>query len=168
MLGGLDVLIANAGLAGSGANDREDWRYVIETNLIGCIGCDKKAVSRMKRRSQGHIVLIGSMSANARRREAQFTLRQKPACRGSRNPFARKSTRKGFMSACSNRLCRKRHAGRTPDQQRAKIRKHEMLRAEDVAAAVHYILPSAAMSLFYNCPPSARLSERRLDTPCSL
>jgi NAD(P)-dependent dehydrogenase (short-subunit alcohol dehydrogenase family) len=67
-IGGLDIFISNAGLAGGGVEEEEDesWRYIVETNLLDYIGCAQEAIRRMRPLRKGHIVLIGSMSADLR------------------------------------------------------------------------------------------------------
>lgn len=64
--GGLDILIANAGVGGGfGAVDElapDTWRQVIDTNLTGVYYCCHMAVPEMKRRGGGWIITIGSLA----------------------------------------------------------------------------------------------------------
>lgn len=64
--GGLDILVANAGVGGGFAPideiDPEDWRRVIETNLTGVYYCCHEAVPELKRRGGGWIITIGSLA----------------------------------------------------------------------------------------------------------
>jgi 3-oxoacyl-[acyl-carrier protein] reductase len=64
--GGLDILIANAGIGGGFAAIDEiapdDWRRVIDTNLTGVYYCCHMAVPEMKRRGGGWIMTIGSLA----------------------------------------------------------------------------------------------------------
>ena len=62
-LGGLDVLIANAGLGRYGPVAElapETWRAVIETNLTGAFLAVRAALPLIRRRGGGHIVAISS------------------------------------------------------------------------------------------------------------
>src|SRR3954452_7952102 len=70
-LGGVDILVNNAAVAGAGVLDgnSEDRRYSIETNLLGYIVCTGEAIDRMRKRGAGHIVNVGSMSADQREPE---------------------------------------------------------------------------------------------------
>jgi sorbitol-6-phosphate 2-dehydrogenase len=64
-LGGLDILIANAGIVVPGAITEievEDWRRCIEVNLIGYMICCKHAARVMLERGGGVIVQINSKS----------------------------------------------------------------------------------------------------------
>lgn len=64
--GGIDILIANAGVGGGfGPVDEiepETWHQVIETNLTGVYYCCHEAVPAMKRRGGGWIITIGSLA----------------------------------------------------------------------------------------------------------
>jgi short-subunit dehydrogenase len=69
-VGGIDLVIANAGLAGSrGATtlDRcswEDVRDILHTNLIGAAATLHPFVARMIARGRGHLVGVSSLSAD--------------------------------------------------------------------------------------------------------
>lgn len=67
-LGGLDILVASAGV-GSGPlmkMEDADWRYVIESNLVSYLACTKGAVERIKASGsrEGMIILVGSISVH--------------------------------------------------------------------------------------------------------
>ena len=67
-LGGLDALVACAGLPSDSLMDISDegWRQVIDANLVSYVGCTKKAIERMRRsgRSDGQVILVGSISVH--------------------------------------------------------------------------------------------------------
>jgi NAD(P)-dependent dehydrogenase (short-subunit alcohol dehydrogenase family) len=63
--GGLDILVNNAGVGWFGAVDAqeyEDWRRVIDTNLTGMFNCCKAAIPHLRRRGGGWIVNISSLA----------------------------------------------------------------------------------------------------------
>jgi 3-hydroxy acid dehydrogenase / malonic semialdehyde reductase len=67
-LGGLDILVACAGV-GSGPlmeMDDPDWRYVIESNLMSYVACTKGPIERIKAAdgTSGLIILVGSISVH--------------------------------------------------------------------------------------------------------
>jgi 3-hydroxy acid dehydrogenase/malonic semialdehyde reductase len=67
-LGGLDILVACAGLPADSLMDIDDtgWRRVIDANLVSYVGCSKKAIDRIRTsgRVDGHVILVGSISVH--------------------------------------------------------------------------------------------------------
>jgi 3-oxoacyl-[acyl-carrier protein] reductase len=65
-LGGLDIVVANAGVGGGfGAVEEippETWHSVIDTNLTGVYHCCHRAVPELKKRGGGWIITIGSLA----------------------------------------------------------------------------------------------------------
>lgn len=63
-LGGIDVLIACAALDAQPPHEMsdEDWRYIIETNLVGYLAWARGALKRMIAQGSGLIVLVSSIS----------------------------------------------------------------------------------------------------------
>ena len=60
---GVDVLINNAGIAGSGTvvdTPEEDWRRILEVNLFGVVTVSRAFVPAMIRVGAGHVVNIAS------------------------------------------------------------------------------------------------------------
>lgn len=66
--GGLDILIDNAALGAETVAEMslDDQEYIVRTNLLGYMEVAHEAVARMKKKGEGHIVVIGSMSAVVR------------------------------------------------------------------------------------------------------
>ena len=67
-LGGLDILVACAGLPADPLMKIDDagWRQVIDANLVSYLGCTKKAIERIRRsgRDDGQVILVGSISVH--------------------------------------------------------------------------------------------------------
>ncbi len=64
-LGGLDILINNAGVAvfkPVGELTVEEWQRVIDTNLNGVFYCCREAIPRMRQRGGGFIINISSLA----------------------------------------------------------------------------------------------------------
>jgi 3-oxoacyl-[acyl-carrier protein] reductase len=63
-LGGVDLLVANAGLGSSIApletTDSQDWKRTIDTNLFGTYLCARAVVPVMRARGGGKIITLGS------------------------------------------------------------------------------------------------------------
>lgn len=64
-LGGVDVLVANAGIgifAPISEMSVEDWHTVIETNLNGVFYTTREALPRMKKRGGGYVFVVSSLA----------------------------------------------------------------------------------------------------------
>lgn len=146
-LGGLDILIANAGLASGGIDEEgeKSWRYVVETNVLGYIGAVKEGLALLKKAGAGHIVLIGSLSADVRGAGSSVYVATKAAVQGFAEALRKEVNPLGIrVSLVEPGSVGTDMQDEPPGQQRDLIRKHEMLRAEDIAVAVHYVLTQPA------------------------
>jgi clavulanate-9-aldehyde reducatase len=64
-MGGLDGLINNAGvmlLGPVGGGDTDEWRRMIEVNLLGLLYCTHAALPKMQESGGGHIVNVSSVA----------------------------------------------------------------------------------------------------------
>lgn len=65
--GGVDVFVNNAGVAGAGTvadSDPDDWRWMIDINLMGVVNGTRAAMPLL-RASKGHLVNVASFAAIA-------------------------------------------------------------------------------------------------------
>jgi NADP-dependent 3-hydroxy acid dehydrogenase YdfG len=143
----LDILVANAGLGGEGIADMPDadWRYVVETNLVGAMASARAAVVWMEEAGSGHIVIIGSMSAERKGKDSSVYVATKSALRGFSESLHKEVRESGIKVT----LIEPGRVGsdmidETPATQRKKIRRGEMLSAEDIAAATYYTVTQPA------------------------
>lgn len=140
-MGGLDALVSNAALGAEPIDEMadDDWRYVVEVNLVAAMAATRAALARLGK--GGQIVIVGSISAeihapgesvySATKAGLQGfaeTLRKEVEERGLRVALVEPGTTGSDMQEASD------------DEQREEIAKARMLRAEDVAEAVDFIL----------------------------
>jgi NADP-dependent 3-hydroxy acid dehydrogenase YdfG len=142
-LGSIDILINNAALAAEGVADMkwEDTEYVVRSNLLGYMACAQEAASRMKARRGGHIVNVGSMSADVREKDSSVYVATKSAIQGFSEAFRKEVNEHGIKVT----LIEPGSVGTDMQiesvlEQRQKIDAGEMLKAEDIARCIHYCL----------------------------
>jgi len=138
--GGLDILISSAAPGADPIDEMdEDWRYVVELDLIGAMAATRGALKRLK--EGGQVVIIGSISSvvhapgesvysatEAGLAAFAETLRKEVEERGIRVSLVEPGAIGSDMQETS------------PEEQREKIARHEMLCAEDIAEAVGFIV----------------------------
>jgi NADP-dependent 3-hydroxy acid dehydrogenase YdfG len=149
-LGGLDVAVINAAIPASGLSEmaEDDLRYAIATDFTAYLLSAHAAVDALKGR--GDIILIGSMSAHVLGPGSTVYAGMKHGIQGFAEALRRELGPKGIKVALIE-------PGKTgadfqypdipADKQREMIHEETMLRAEDIAVGVHYVLtqPSRAV-----------------------
>jgi NAD(P)-dependent dehydrogenase (short-subunit alcohol dehydrogenase family) len=147
-LGGVDVLVNNAAVSPGDLEhgDAASLQYAINANLFGYIACAQAAVARMKqggadRRVRGHVVNIGSMSADLREEENSVYVATKAAIqafseslRKTLNPDGIKVTLIEPGRVATDML------DLSAEEKRQKEDELEILRPEDIAECVHFCL----------------------------
>jgi len=142
-LGGVDVLINNAAIGAGSVVDGspEDWQYAVQTNVLGYIHATGMAIQRMKANGGGHIVCVGSMSADLREKEGDIYAATKAAVQA----FC-ESLRKSVNPLGIRVSLVEPGAIDTPMQTKPQEKKDEMkqeasmLPPEDIADCVYYCL----------------------------
>jgi len=142
-LGGIDILINNAALPADGINDGifEDYKYVIDTNITGYLAFTEEAVSRMKEQKSGHIINIGSMSAETKGPTSTIYVATKAAIRGFSSSLRKEINPLGIkVSLIEPGAVTSDMQSGTRKEHQEKIDKMEMLEAEDIAMSVVFCL----------------------------
>ncbi len=142
-LGGIDAVVVNAAVAAGGLTEekKSDLRYAIATDFTAYLTSCQEAAARLK--NQGDICMIGSMSTYALGPHSTVYAGIKYGIQGFAVALRRELGPKGIRVS----LIEPSRTGadmQLPDipvrKQRAMIAAHEMLRAEDIAVGVHYVL----------------------------
>jgi NADP-dependent 3-hydroxy acid dehydrogenase YdfG len=139
----LDVLINNAAIAYQSILDGtyDDWKKVIDTNLLGYMACTRQAIDRMINSGGGHIIHIGSMSADVHERGSSVYVATKSGIQGFSESLRKEVNEKGVKVTLIEP-----GAVDTDMQPKETSEKHnptdetKMLRASDIASAIIYTL----------------------------
>jgi 3-hydroxy acid dehydrogenase/malonic semialdehyde reductase len=146
-LGGIDMLVACAALGAQPIHEMEDdaWRYVVDTNLSGCMASARAALERMLPQGGGHLLFVGSVSieikapgesvyaaTKAGLQAFAETLRKEVAADNVKVSVIQPGSTNTDMQECSD------------DEKRDAIARDAMLHAEDVAEAILFALTRSA------------------------
>ncbi|MES2707036.1 MAG: DUF892 family protein [Verrucomicrobiota bacterium] len=140
-LGGLDILINNAAVAADGLEETPDAEreYALLTNISAYLRCCKLAMEMMPEFSD--IVLIGSVSADERSPGGSIYVATKGAIQAFAESFRQEALEKGIrVSLVEPARTGSDMIDQNVEEQREAQKKLEILKAEDVAVGVEYIL----------------------------
>jgi 3-oxoacyl-[acyl-carrier protein] reductase len=142
-LGGIDIAVLNAGLAADGLTDTpvDEIRYVVDTNLTAMMTTARLAVDRMEAGSD--VVFIGSMSSVERGGSSTVYVAAKTGveafAEALRKELAEKDIKVGNIEP--GLTGSDMQLPEIPvEKQREMIEAANMLRAEDIAVATHFML----------------------------
>jgi NADP-dependent 3-hydroxy acid dehydrogenase YdfG len=142
-MGGLDVAVINAAVAADGLTDEDDesTRFAVATNFVAYVMSSHAATEALG--ETGDIIFIGSMSAHSLGPSSTVYAGTKAGIAGFAEALRKELGPKGIRVS----LIEPGLTGSNmqfPDipveKQQEMIRDEEMLRAEDIAVGVHYVL----------------------------
>lgn len=142
-LGSYDIAVVNAAVPVEGlTNTKEDdaW-YAVATDYTAYVMSAYKAAQHMK--DKGDLVLIGSMSAHSLGGGSSIYAGMKKGIQGFAEALHKELSKKGIkVGLVEPGLTGAdfQYPDIPADKQRERINKEEMLRAEDIAVAVHFML----------------------------
>ncbi|MFP5439006.1 MAG: SDR family oxidoreductase [Bacteroidia bacterium] len=139
----LDILINNAALPFESITEGSysDWKRIVDTNLLGYIACAGEAVRRMKEKGNGHIINVGSMSADVREETGSVYVATKSGIQGFSESLRKQvnpmGIRVGLLEPGAT------DTDMQPDstqQKKQQVEREEMLTADDIAGILLYML----------------------------
>lgn len=142
-LGGIDILINNAALAAPGVTEcsYEDFKYIVDANVMGYIAFAQEAAKRMSAQKSGHIINIGSMSAESREKTSTVYVATKSAIRGFSTSLRKELNPMGIkVSLIEPGAVTSNMQPGNREEHEKKIEKLEMLEAEDIAMSILFCL----------------------------
>jgi 3-hydroxy acid dehydrogenase / malonic semialdehyde reductase len=146
-LGGIDMLVACAALGAQPIHEMadRDWRYVIDTNLVGYLACARAAIERMEPQGGGHLLFVGSISTEIKAAgESVYaatkagiqafaeTLRKEVADKNIRVSVIQPGSVDTDMQECSEA------------EKAEAVATQRMLQAEEIAEAIAFVLTRSA------------------------
>jgi NADP-dependent 3-hydroxy acid dehydrogenase YdfG len=148
--GGVDVLVNNAGLGHLAPlldGDTEQWREMLEVNVLSLCICTREAVRDMRRQGNGgHVIHISSMAAHRVPPDSGVYSATKYAVRALTEALRqelREAKSEIRVSAISPGFVETEFAAHYHKSEEAAQRtygRYQVLTAEDVADAVEYVL----------------------------
>lgn len=137
----LDVLINNAALpfGNTAEGNYKDWESVVSTNLLAYLACSAEALKRMK--GEGHIVNIGSMSADVREETGSVYVATKSGIQGFSESLRKQVNKDGIkVTLIEPGAVDTDMQEESTAKKKIKVKALEMLKADDIALSVLYCL----------------------------
>jgi NADP-dependent 3-hydroxy acid dehydrogenase YdfG len=143
-IGGCDILINNAAVSDAGALAEAEFdkiAYTVNANLVGYLACTHEALVRMKKSGGGHIVNVGSMSADLREEEGEVYVATKAAIQAFTESLRKSANKENIRvtliepGAVATPLQEKSQA-----EERMRIAAEKMLTPDDIARCVLFAL----------------------------
>lgn len=144
--GDVDILINNAALpAKSIISDQsyDEALYILRVNILGYLTCIREAVKMMRNKGGGHIVNVGSMSAQVRETGADIYVATKAAIEAMSESFRKTLGQENIrISLIEPGMVGTNLHGEPPDveSQLEQEIEGQMLMAEDIAQAIYFVL----------------------------
>ncbi|GAA5041386.1 NAD(P)-dependent dehydrogenase (short-subunit alcohol dehydrogenase family) [Thermocatellispora tengchongensis] len=152
-LGGLDVLVNNAGIGAAGTvedNPDEEWRRVFDVNVFGMVRVARAALPHLRRSRHAAIVNTCSIAATAGLPQRALYSATKGAVLSLTLAMAADHVREGIRVNCVNPgtadtpwVGRLLDAAEDPEAERAALNRRQpmgrLVTAEEVAAAIAYL-----------------------------
>ncbi|WP_367318729.1 SDR family NAD(P)-dependent oxidoreductase [Streptomyces sp. HUAS ZL42] len=160
-LGGLDIVVNNAGIGAVGTvedNPDEQWQRVLDVNVLGIVRTTRAALPHLRRSSHAAVVNTCSIGATAGLPQRALYCASKGAVLSLTLAMAADHVREGIRVNCVNPgtadtpwVARLLDAADDPEAERKALNARQpmgrLVTAEEVAAAIAYLASPAAASV---------------------
>ncbi|RPK38744.1 2-(S)-hydroxypropyl-CoM dehydrogenase [Streptomyces sp. ADI92-24] len=160
-LGGIDILINNAGIGAAGTvedNDDAQWHRVFDVNVLGIVRTTRAALPHLRASAHASVVNTCSIAATAGLPQRALYSASKGAVLSLTLAMAADHVREGIRVNCVNPgtadtpwVGRLLDRAADPDAERAALNARQpmgrLVTAEEVAAAIVYLASSTAASV---------------------
>ena len=139
----LDVFINNAALAAEGIDEGsfDEYEDVVKSNLLNYIACSHEAFARMKEFNAGHIINVGSMSADIKKAGSSVYTATKSGIQGFTESLRKEVNEAGIkVTLIEPGLVGTDMPENSAEEQQKQQEELKMLKAEDIAVAIYYAL----------------------------
>jgi NAD(P)-dependent dehydrogenase (short-subunit alcohol dehydrogenase family) len=152
-LGGLDIVVNNAGIGAQGTvedNDDDEWRRVFEVNVLGIVRVSRAALPHLRKSDHGAIVNTSSIAATAGLPQRALYSASKGAVYSLTLAMAADHVREGIRVNCVSPgtadtpwVSRLLNKAQDPAAERAALNARQphgrLVSAEEVAAGIAYL-----------------------------
>ena len=161
-LGSYDIAIVNAAVPVDGVttSSEDDTRYAVAVDYAAYVLSAHKAAAAMK--DKGDLILVGSVSAHHLGGDSSIYAGMKKGIQGFAEALHKELGSKGIkVGLVEPGLTGAdfQYPDIPADKQRAMINKDEMLRAEDIAVAVHFMLRQPRRAVVMQLVMTQRVSD---------
>ncbi|MEH0548967.1 glucose 1-dehydrogenase [Streptomyces sp. B21-105] len=160
-LGGLDIVVNNAGIGAVGTiedNPDDDWHRVLDVNVLGIVRVTRAALPHLRRSAHAAVVNTCSIGATAGLPQRALYCASKGAVLSLTLAMAADHVREGIRVNCVNPgtadtpwVSRLLDAADDPESERAALNARQpmgrLVTADEVAAAIVYLASPAAASV---------------------
>ncbi|MEU4466094.1 SDR family oxidoreductase [Streptomyces sp. NPDC024017] len=160
-LGGLDIVVNNAGIGAVGTvedNPDEQWHRVLDVNVLGMVRTTRAALPHLRRSAHAAVVNTCSIAATAGLPQRALYCASKGAVLSLTLAMAADHVREGIRVNCVNPgtadtpwVSRLLDAADDPEAERAALNARQplgrLITADEVAAAIVYLASPAAASV---------------------
>lgn len=161
-LGALDILVANAALGAEPIHEmpEDDWRYVVETNLLGYMACARAAIERMARQGGGHLLFVTSISVEIKAPGESVYSATKAGVQAFAETLRKEVADRNIkVSVIQPGAVATPMQPAGPEEQREAVAVHEMLEPGEIAEAIRFALTRSAAADVVNLRIEPRIQK---------